>query len=114
MHPLRMCLQSSGIVLEILLAGARPAPAGGRPLRHAHYSTEAALQTAGPCPPCPRIVHASCYCGSVSSERRCGRHEFSCGGVCGQRLSCGHTCPEICHEVGGFVLWGAWWDGDPC
>ncbi|GAB4819935.1 hypothetical protein N2152v2_006981 [Parachlorella kessleri] len=52
----------------------------------------------GPCPPCPRIVHTACYCGAVSAERRCGRHEFSCGGVCNQWLPCGHICPETCHE----------------
>lgn len=53
---------------------------------------------AGPCPPCPRVVSASCFCGAVVTDKRCGRHEFSCGGVCGAVLPCGHTCPATCHD----------------
>ncbi|KAL4445363.1 hypothetical protein ABPG77_011188 [Micractinium sp. CCAP 211/92] len=52
----------------------------------------------GPCPPCPRVVSASCFCGAVVTDKRCGRHEFSCGGVCGAVLPCGHTCPAACHD----------------
>ncbi|KAI3428787.1 hypothetical protein D9Q98_007606 [Chlorella vulgaris] len=52
----------------------------------------------GPCPPCPRAVSASCYCGALVTNKRCGRQEFSCGGTCGAPLPCGHTCPLVCHD----------------
>jgi NF-X1-type zinc finger protein NFXL1 len=53
---------------------------------------------AGPCPPCPRGVSTSCHCGAVVTDKRCGHHEFSCGGTCGALLACGHTCPAACHD----------------
>jgi NF-X1-type zinc finger protein NFXL1 len=53
----------------------------------------------GPCPPCPRVVHAACHCGALAADKRCGRHAFSCGAACGRRLGCGHACAEICHEA---------------
>ncbi|WIA21924.1 hypothetical protein OEZ85_004291 [Tetradesmus obliquus] len=51
----------------------------------------------GPCPPCPLLVDASCFCGMAAMKQRCGRNEFSCRAVCGRRLACGHACPEVCH-----------------
>ncbi|EFJ44757.1 hypothetical protein VOLCADRAFT_82592 [Volvox carteri f. nagariensis] len=51
----------------------------------------------GPCPPCPLIVDASCYCGSKKLKQRCGHHEYSCKDVCGSKLDCGHRCPDVCH-----------------
>lgn len=53
----------------------------------------------GPCPPCPRIMHATCYCGQVAEDKRCGRHEFTCGSQCSAALPCGHGCQQTCHEV---------------
>lgn len=46
----------------------------------------------------PRVVHASCFCGAELADKRCGHHEFSCGGVSGAELPCGHTCGEVCHD----------------
>jgi hypothetical protein len=51
----------------------------------------------GPCPPCPLLVDARCFCGKAVMKQRCGKNEFSCRGVCGRRLACGHACPEVCH-----------------
>ncbi|KAK9820436.1 hypothetical protein WJX72_010343 [[Myrmecia] bisecta] len=51
----------------------------------------------GPCPPCPRLVTSSCFCGKESARRRCGQHTFSCKKLCGRRLACGHRCPLRCH-----------------
>lgn len=47
---------------------------------------------------CLQVVDAECYCSSMRVKRRCGNHEFSCGGVCHRRLDCGHRCPKTCHE----------------
>ncbi|KAI8463588.1 MAG: hypothetical protein J3K34DRAFT_526874 [Monoraphidium minutum] len=52
----------------------------------------------GPCPPCPLVVDAACYCGARRQKRRCGQSAFSCGGVCGRRRACGHACEASCHE----------------
>eukprot|EP00873_Tetraselmis_striata_P026513 jgi/Tetstr1/446777/TSEL_034264.t1 len=52
----------------------------------------------GPCPPCPREVDATCYCGKAARRARCGRHLFSCAATCGKVLPCGHACAEECHE----------------
>ncbi|KAF4707331.1 NF-X1-type zinc finger protein nfxl1 [Perkinsus olseni] len=59
----------------------------------------------GPCPPCEEVIGAiACHCGKEVKEGvRC--HEnfegWSCGEVCGKRMSCGvHTCPKICHAGG--------------
>lgn len=54
----------------------------------------------GPCPPCPRIIDAACYCGKVTATKRCGRNEYSCGGTCGRARACGHSCAATCHKVG--------------
>jgi hypothetical protein len=35
---------------------------------------------AGPCPPCPLLIDAPCFCGHKVEKRRCGRHHWSCGG----------------------------------
>lgn len=52
----------------------------------------------GPHPPCPRVLTASCYCGKESTTRRCGKQDYSCGGMCGLSLTeCTHRCPAICH-----------------
>lgn len=32
----------------------------------------------GPCPPCPLLVDASCFCGKAVMKQRCGNNEFSC------------------------------------
>lgn len=32
----------------------------------------------GPCPPCPLLVDASCFCGKAQMKQRCGNNEFSC------------------------------------
>jgi NF-X1-type zinc finger protein NFXL1 len=32
----------------------------------------------GPCPPCPLLVDASCFCGKARLKQRCGNNEFSC------------------------------------
>jgi len=32
------------------------------------------------------------------TDKRCGHHEFSCGGICGAELPCGHTCSAVCHD----------------
>ncbi|KAL9231438.1 hypothetical protein vseg_006668 [Gypsophila vaccaria] len=53
----------------------------------------------GPCPPCPKLVECRCFCRRVGDVRRCGAKRFSCGGECGEVLSCGsHRCGEACHE----------------
>jgi len=52
----------------------------------------------GPCPPCPLVVDARCFCGKRCAKRRCGQQRFSCQGVCGRRLECGHACESVCHE----------------
>jgi len=52
----------------------------------------------GPCPPCPRVVDVACHCGRVKKTKRCGRHHYSCGEVCGkQRMTCLHVCHATCH-----------------
>ncbi|XP_063679973.1 NF-X1-type zinc finger protein NFXL1-like [Bolinopsis microptera] len=54
----------------------------------------------GRCPPCPKQVLSSCYCGGRRNEtRRCGQARWSCGGVCNKPLQCGqHACYKTCHE----------------
>ena len=32
----------------------------------------------GPCPPCPLLVDASCFCGKARMKQRCGNNEYSC------------------------------------
>ncbi|KAH7529227.1 hypothetical protein FEM48_Zijuj05G0162300 [Ziziphus jujuba var. spinosa] len=63
----------------------------------------------GPCDPCHVLVNASCFCKKNMEEVLCGDMAvkgevkaedgvFSCGSICGQKLSCGnHVCGEICH-----------------
>ena len=59
----------------------------------------------GPCPPCPKTVHSSCYCGrSKAIMRRCSKKEWSCGKPCNLDLSCGHhKCAVFCHVDSTFV-----------
>ncbi|XP_022134192.1 NF-X1-type zinc finger protein NFXL2 [Momordica charantia] len=71
----------------------------GRPLKHNCGHHCLLLCHPGPCPSCPKIVQASCYCGSVQDARRCGFKNFSCNNVCSKALDCGrHKCVEICHD----------------
>ncbi|XP_059063722.1 NF-X1-type zinc finger protein NFXL2 isoform X2 [Cryptomeria japonica] len=53
----------------------------------------------GPCPPCPQLVKAKCFCGALSDVRRCGLKFFSCNGPCSRPLTCGlHRCEDKCHD----------------
>ncbi|KAG9142176.1 hypothetical protein Leryth_007610 [Lithospermum erythrorhizon] len=53
----------------------------------------------GPCPSCPKLVKARCFCGGLEDVKRCGFKEFSCGNKCRKALGCKvHRCNEICHE----------------
>ncbi|ODM89545.1 NF-X1-type zinc finger protein NFXL1 [Orchesella cincta] len=54
----------------------------------------------GSCPPCPKYVTVSCFCGkSTPQTKRCFLKNWACQSVCGQQQPCGvHACPEICHE----------------
>ncbi|CAI0443634.1 unnamed protein product [Linum tenue] len=53
----------------------------------------------GPCPPCPKLVKASCYCGKIEDVRRCGYKVYSCNSRCNKLLGCkSHKCKEICHD----------------
>ncbi|GLV33994.1 uncharacterized protein CBL_11123 [Carabus blaptoides fortunei] len=53
----------------------------------------------GPCPPCPKTVHVTCYCGKKPARvQRCSNKEWGCGAPCKRVLSCGkHPCPKPCH-----------------
>ncbi|CAK0742649.1 hypothetical protein CVIRNUC_001411 [Coccomyxa viridis] len=64
----------------------------------------------GPCPPCPRQVTATCYCGKASAKRRCGAAQWSCTRLCGRVLPCGHRCPQKCHpgDCGPCKLTGSY------
>ncbi len=59
----------------------------------------------GACPPCPKTVSMSCYCGkSPSQVKRCGAGGWSCLNVCSRVLSCGlHTCERTCHQGECFI-----------
>lgn len=48
------------------------------------------------CKLCMQIV-SPCHCGKVAKPVRCSQANFSCGKLCGKRLSCGHRCPHKCH-----------------
>ena len=54
----------------------------------------------GPCPPCPKTISVSCYCGRGGSVvKRCGSSGWSCGRVCRKILSCTqHVCESKCHK----------------
>uniref|UniRef100_A0A2P2KQA3 NF-X1-type domain-containing protein n=1 Tax=Rhizophora mucronata TaxID=61149 RepID=A0A2P2KQA3_RHIMU len=53
----------------------------------------------GPCPSCPKLVKAKCFCGKIEDVRRCGHKLFSCSNVCNKLLDCRiHKCNEICHD----------------
>ncbi|KAF5752574.1 putative nuclear transcription factor X-box binding [Tripterygium wilfordii] len=70
-----------------------------RPLRHncGHFCL--LLCHPGPCPSCPKLIKAKCYCGSVEDVKRCGFKDFSCNNVCSKTLDCKiHRCTQICHD----------------
>lgn len=54
----------------------------------------------GPCPPCPKMVSLSCYCGNSNAvARRCSNKYWSCNKVCNRLLECKqHRCIKICHS----------------
>ncbi|KAG0477038.1 hypothetical protein HPP92_013879 [Vanilla planifolia] len=53
----------------------------------------------GPCPPCPKLITARCFCGSLEDVRRCSQKSFSCNLPCPRSLPCSsHRCPERCHD----------------
>lgn len=71
----------------------------GRPLKYNCGHHCLLLCHPGPCPSCPKLVKASCYCGTTEDVRRCGFKNFSCERLCKKLLSCGsHRCSEICHD----------------
>ncbi|KAK9168132.1 hypothetical protein Syun_000272 [Stephania yunnanensis] len=71
----------------------------GRGLRHNCGHECLLLCHPGPCPSCPKLVKARCFCGAVEDVRRCGFKNYSCNGVCSKVLDCGvHYCLETCHE----------------
>ena len=59
---------------------------------------------AGPCSPCDRMGPTqSCFCGKITSTKRCTDTNYekgwSCEQVCGDLMPCGeHTCQKRCHE----------------
>ncbi|XP_004308935.1 PREDICTED: NF-X1-type zinc finger protein NFXL2 isoform X2 [Fragaria vesca subsp. vesca] len=70
-----------------------------RPLKHNCGHRCLLLCHPGPCPSCPKLVEARCFCGNVQDVRRCGFKNFSCNNACEKKLMCGvHCCAEICHE----------------
>ncbi|GLI68797.1 hypothetical protein VaNZ11_013294, partial [Volvox africanus] len=69
----------------------------GKPLSDGCGHTCLLLCHPGPCPPCPLVVDAGCYCGRKHLKRRCGHHDYSCEDTCSARLDCGHRCPDVCH-----------------
>jgi NF-X1-type zinc finger protein NFXL1 len=54
----------------------------------------------GSCPPCPKMVSVTCYCGKQAPcPRRCNAKEWSCGKPCNKKyLICEHKCTEKCHS----------------
>lgn len=54
----------------------------------------------GPCPPCPKMVTAPCFCrNSAPAMRRCFDRTWSCGKPCSRPLNCAqHPCPRPCHD----------------
>lgn len=54
----------------------------------------------GPCPPCPKMVTANCYCEKAPAQtRRCNAKEWSCGNICNKIYSnCPHKCQSECHS----------------
>ncbi|KAF6153638.1 hypothetical protein GIB67_027505 [Kingdonia uniflora] len=71
----------------------------GRPLKYNCGHHCLLLCHPGPCPSCPKLVKARCFCGCVEDVKRCGFKKFSCNGVCSKVLDCGvHKCGAICHD----------------
>lgn len=63
----------------------------------------------GPCHSCPHTpeLQTTCPCGKYSIEMLTGDPDFRkscqdpipvCGMPCGNKLECGHVCPNSCHE----------------
>lgn len=51
------------------------------------------------CPPCKKKSQKKCFCQRLSKEINCEQKSWSCGKVCGKKLSCSnHTCERICHD----------------
>lgn len=70
-----------------------------RPLRNNCGHSCLLLCHPGPCPPCPKVVQSTCFCGSVTESRRCEARNFACSGTCSKVLDCGaHRCIEKCHD----------------
>ncbi|XP_065870669.1 NF-X1-type zinc finger protein NFXL2 [Euphorbia lathyris] len=70
-----------------------------RPLQHncGHFCL--LLCHPGPCPSCPKLVKAKCFCGKTEDVKRCGFKLFSCNNVCNRLLDCKtHKCKQTCHE----------------
>ncbi|MQL88742.1 hypothetical protein Taro_021316 [Colocasia esculenta] len=71
----------------------------GRPLRGSCGHECLLLCHPGPCPPCPKLVKAHCFCGTIEDVRRCSFKEFSCNRPCPRLLECRkHRCRENCHQ----------------
>ncbi|CAH9069527.1 unnamed protein product [Cuscuta europaea] len=71
----------------------------GRPLKHNCGHHCLLLCHPGPCPSCPKLVKAKCFCGSTEDMKRCGFKNFSCNSCCKKLLTCKtHRCSEICHD----------------
>ncbi|KAJ7959647.1 NF-X1-type zinc finger protein NFXL2 [Quillaja saponaria] len=71
----------------------------GRALKHNCGHHCLLLCHPGPCPSCPKLVKARCFCGNFEDVRRCGFKNFSCNNVCSKLLDCGiHRCSVICHD----------------
>ncbi|KAK4758031.1 hypothetical protein SAY87_019332 [Trapa incisa] len=70
-----------------------------RPLRNKCGHKCLLLCHPGPCPPCPKVVQSTCFCGSITESRRCAVKNFACSGTCSKILHCGvHHCIENCHD----------------
>ncbi|CAM8943298.1 unnamed protein product [Rhodiola kirilowii] len=70
-----------------------------RPLAHNCGHRCLLLCHPGPCPSCPKLVKARCFCSATEEVVRCGFKEFSCKKKCTKLLDCKtHLCSEICHE----------------
>ena len=80
----------------LLQAHAHPAPASSMPAAFAVLVSWAQRLHAR-VPPAQqqrrgtRAGHACAHPAELA-DKRCGHHEFSCGGICGAELPCGHTC----------------------
>ncbi|XP_033118413.1 NF-X1-type zinc finger protein NFXL1-like [Anneissia japonica] len=52
----------------------------------------------GACPPCPKTICTSCFCGrEAPTLKRCSASQWSCQKPCAAKLECGHKCDTPCH-----------------